>query len=154
MTGPDDTDAIIPSALPPPEPTLLGPLPIAKASRLTPQARAKLRALEEKLKLEANLPVVALANYKPTSLDDARDATARALAEMLLQNKQLKRFRRLLHSKNDKISLAAYELAFERIISVLKPGAGEQKPTQIIVNNLVARPGGGAKKDSTVVEVR
>jgi len=136
----------------PQEPGTLGPLPIARPSKLSPADRAKLRALSERAKFLQNEPVVSLANHKPTSLEDARDATARALGEMLLQNRLLRRFRKLLLSKNEKISLTAFELAIERVVSVLKPGTGDAKPTQIIVNNLVARP--GKQKDTTVVEVR
>ena len=147
----DDPIAPLPPSIPR-NPGELGALPIAAPSRLTPAQRAKFRELDQRKKLDANTPCVTLADHKPTSLEDARDSTARALGELLLQNRNLRRFRRLLQSKNDKIALAAFELAIERIISVLKPGAGDAKPTQIIVNNLVGRPPKG--KDSTVVEVR
>ena len=95
-------------------------------------------------------PVTTLDGHKPSSLEDARDAAARALGEILLQRNSLRRFRRLLRSKNDKIALAAYELAIQHILATLKPGSDSAKPTQIIVNNLVARPPG---TDTTTVEV-
>jgi hypothetical protein len=109
------------------------------------------KALAQKDLLAAfHLPISSLDNHKPTSLDDAREAAARALGEILLQKKTLRRFRALLNSKNDKMALAAFELAIQHILSVAKPGTGDTKPTQIIVNNLVARP---KDPDVTTVEV-
>ena len=94
-----------------------------------------------RLAVEANKgPVTSLDGHKPMSLEEARDMAARALGEILLQKGSLRRFRLLLRSQNDKVALAAYELAIQHILSVVKPGSGAEKPTQVIVNNMIARP--------------
>jgi len=94
-----------------------------------------------------------VAGKKPASLEDARDLNARALGEILLNPRSLRRFARLLWSKEDRTSKEMFALAFNHILSTVKGPAGEQKPTQVIVNNLVARPEKPAK-DQTTIEVR
>jgi hypothetical protein len=94
-----------------------------------------------------------VAGKKPASLEDARDLNARALGEILLNPRSLRRFAKLLWSKEDRTSKEMFALAFNHILSTVKGPAGEQKPTQVIVNNLVARPEKPAK-DQTTIEVR
>jgi len=136
------------------------PLPIADMQGLSGRELAQRRAQREaaregmlraqKLAHIDNKPP-AVAGSKPTSLEDARDLNARALGEVLLKPKSIRRFERLLWSKEDRTAKEMFALAFNHILSTAKGPGGEQKPTQVIVNNLVARP---EKKDETTVEVR
>jgi hypothetical protein len=130
---------------PPPAPRKI--LPINPQSHVLARQQQRMRDMAAASKA----PVTSVDGHKPTSLEDARDVTARALGEILLQKNSLQRFRSLLRSKNDKVALAAYELAIQHVLAVLKPGSGNDKPTQVIVNNLVARP---PTADVVTVEVR
>ena len=114
-------------------------------------ARERLVQAREARRLQA-LGLSAVAGKTPASLEDARELNARALGEILLKPQSLRRFAKLLWSKEDRIAKEMFALAFNHILSTAKGPAGEQKPTQVIVNNLVARPNQPA--DKTTVEVR
>jgi len=135
------------------------PLPIADMEGLSGRELAIKRAARERLVLarEARKQSWELlsdvAGKKPASLEDARDLNARALGEILLNPRSLRRFAKLLWSKEDRTSKEMFALAFNHILSTVKGPAGEQRPTQVIVNNLVARPDPKAT-DKTTVEVR
>jgi hypothetical protein len=94
-----------------------------------------------------------IAGRRPASLEDARELNARALGEILLKPQSLRRFEKLLWSKEDRIAKEMFALAFNHILSTATPATGEQKPTQVIVNNLVARPE-HPTADKTTVEIR
>ncbi len=136
------------------------PLPIADMQGLSAREmairrarRERLMAMHERHRQEKQLekPSV-VAGTKPISLEDARDLNARALGEILLKPRALRRFEKLLLSKEDRVSIQMFALAFNHILSTQKAPSNEAKPTQVIVNNLVARP--GQAKDQTTVEVR
>jgi hypothetical protein len=133
------------------------PLPIADMQGLSGRDMAIRRAARERMleaqKLRHLEKPSELAGKKPTSLEDARELNARALGEILLKPRSLRRFEKLLWSKEDRIAKEMFALAFTHILSTQKPAAGSDRPTQVIVNNLVARPKADAK-DQTTVEVR
>jgi len=123
----------------------------ARELTLRRAAREGMRKAQKLAHINDTPPEVA--GSKPKSLEDARDLNARALGEILLKPKSLRRFERLLWSKEDRTAKEMFALAFNHILSTAKGTAGDQKPTQVIVNNLVARPDKPAK-DQTTVEVR
>jgi hypothetical protein len=138
------------------------PLPIADMQGLSGRELALKRAARERMEHARQVAVEkqklkpsAVAGTKPASLEEARDLNARALGEILLKTKSLRRFQRLLWSKEDRIAKEMFALAFNHILSTQRPqNGGDQKPTQIIVNNLVARPPKDGPPDKTTVEVR
>jgi hypothetical protein len=135
------------------------PLPIADMQGLSGRELALRRMRREQAaratqaSIEKRKKPSELAGKKPTSLEDARDLNARALGEILLKSKSLRRFEKLLWSREDRIAKEMFALAFNHILSTTKQQSAEQQPTQVIVNNLVARPPKDAPT-TTTVEVR
>lgn len=138
------------------------PLPIADMQGLSGREMALKRAQRERMLVarEKGLAERTLnekpsehAGKKPVSLEDARELNARALGEILLKPRSLRRFQKLLWSREDRIAKEMFALAFNHILSTTKQSESAAAPTQVIVNNMVARPNGKAK-DVTTVEVR